>query len=71
VIGFLSVIGAVCLAVLAFKFLPVLLGVFITVGVLILVGFILAGFITLLGPVIIFVLLVAGVIWILKKLFNK
>jgi hypothetical protein len=71
VMGFLSVIGAVCLVVLAFKFLPVLLGVFITVGVLILVGFILAGFITLLGPVIIFVLLVAGVIWLLKKLFNR
>jgi len=64
----LSVLGAIFLVFLALKFLPAILGILIATGVIVLVGFILAGIFTLLGPILILILVVAGIVWLLKKI---
>ena len=45
-----------------------ILGILIAIGVIVLVGFILAGIFTLLGPILILILVIAGIIWLLKKI---
>jgi len=56
----LSILGGIFLVFLAFKFLSVILGVLISVGVLVLVGLIFAGILTILGPLLILILVIAA-----------
>ncbi len=68
--SFLSVIGAIFLIFLAFKFFPIVIGVSVAVGAVILVGLIFAGIFVVFLPVLIIVLAIAGLIWLIKTIIH-
>lgn len=68
--SFLSVLGAIFLIFLAFKFFPVMIGVFVAVGAVILVGLVFAGILVVFLPILIVVLAIAGLIWLIKTIIH-
>jgi len=66
--SFLSVLGAIFLIFLAFKFFPVIIGIFVAIGAVVLVGLVFAGIFVVFLPVLIIILAVAGFIWLIKTI---
>ncbi len=68
--SFLSVLGAIFLIFLAFKFFPVIIGIFVAIGAVVLVGLVFAGIFVIFLPVLIIILAVAGFIWLIKTIVS-
>jgi hypothetical protein len=68
--NFLSVLGAIFLIFLAFKFFPAIIGIFVTIGAVVLVGLVFAGIFVVFLPVLIIILAVAGFIWLIKTIVS-
>ncbi len=66
----LSILGAIFLIFLAFKFFPIIIGIFIAIGAIVLVGLVFAGIFVVFLPVLIIILAVAGFIWLIKTLIS-
>ncbi len=64
----LSVLGAIFLIFLGFKLFPAIIGIFVAIGAVILVGLIFAGIFVIFLPILIVILAVAGFIWLIKTL---
>ncbi len=65
---FLSILGAIFLVILGFKFLPALIGIIVAIVAVAAVIVILAGIFTIFLPVILIILAIGGLIWLLKTL---
>ena len=66
--SFLSVLGAIFLIFLAFKFFPASIGIVVAIGAVVLVGLIFAGIFVVFLPVLIIILAVAGFVWLIKTI---
>lgn len=64
----LSILGAIFLVVLAFKMFPAIIGIFVAIGAVVLVGLVFAGILVVFLPVLIIILAVAGLVWLIKTI---